>query len=144
MLSKTCKYAIRATIFIAQKSKEGNKVGIKEIAKGIDSPEHFIAKILQDLSRKGYIQSTKGPNGGFYMTEKNLQLSIADIVREIDGHSLFLSCALGLRECSDAKPCPIHNEFKHIRKSITELLEKYKFSMFVEDSNLILNSILNI
>ena len=67
MFSKTCEYAIRAMIFIAQKSEHGIKVGIKEISKGIASPEHFIAKILQDLSRKGLVQSAKGPNGGFFL-----------------------------------------------------------------------------
>ena len=64
MFSKTCEYAVRAMIFIAQKSKNGNKVSIKEIAKGIDSPEHFIAKILQELSKKKLLQSMKGPKGG--------------------------------------------------------------------------------
>ena len=49
MLSKTCEYAIRAMMFIAQKSKDGEKVGMKAIAKGTGSPEHFIAKILQEL-----------------------------------------------------------------------------------------------
>ena len=67
MFSKTCEYAIRAVLFIAQKSADGTKIGIREIAKGIDSPEHFIAKILQDLSRKGMVQSQKGPAGGFYL-----------------------------------------------------------------------------
>ena len=57
---------MRAVFFIAQKSVDGRKVGIKEVAAGIDSPEPFIAKILQDLSKRGLIQSTKGPNGGFY------------------------------------------------------------------------------
>ena len=55
MFSKTCEYAIRALIYIAQKAKNGEKVGIKDIAVGIDSPEYFIAKILQELSRKGYV-----------------------------------------------------------------------------------------
>lgn len=59
MFSKTCEYAIRAMIFISQKSDEGVRVGIKEISKGIDSPEHFIAKILQNLSRKGLVSSYK-------------------------------------------------------------------------------------
>lgn len=61
MFSKTCEYAIRALIYIAQKSKDGNRIGIKEIASGIDSPEYFIAKILQDLSRKNFVQSAKLP-----------------------------------------------------------------------------------
>lgn len=136
MFSKTCEYAIRALIFIAQKSKEGNRIGIKEIAAGIDSPEYFIAKILQDLSRKHFVQSAKGPNGGFFMEAENLRLSIADIVREVDGDKLFSGCGLGLKECSENHPCPIHNEFKHIRNNIKEMLEKSKIEMFVENLNL--------
>jgi AraC-like DNA-binding protein len=70
MFSKTCEYALRALIYIAQQSKNDSRVGIKDISKSINSPEHFIAKILQDLSRKGFVQSVKGPNGGFYMDQK--------------------------------------------------------------------------
>lgn len=136
MFSKTCEYAIRALIYIAQKSKDGNRIGIKEIASGIDSPEYFIAKILQDLSRKNFVQSAKGPNGGFYMDENNLKLSVADIVREMDGDKLFSGCGLGLKECSESHPCPIHNDFKHIRKNIKDMLEKSKIEMFVENLDL--------
>ena len=78
MFSKTCEYAIRALIFIAHKSKGGLKTGIKEISAGIDSPAHFIAKILQDLSRRGLVQSMKGPTGGFYLDETCLAFSLAD------------------------------------------------------------------
>ncbi len=136
MFSKTCEYAIRALIFIAQKSKDGNRVGIKEIASGIDSPEYFIAKILQDLSRKGFVHSAKGPNGGFYMEAENLNLSIADIVRDIDGDKLFAGCGLGLKLCSEERPCPIHNDFKRIRNDIKEMLEQSKIEHFVEDLDL--------
>ncbi|MEP6748488.1 MAG: Rrf2 family transcriptional regulator, partial [Bacteroidota bacterium] len=78
MFSKTCEYAIRAMIFIAQKSEHGIKVGIKQIAKGTSAPEHFIAKILQDLSRKGLVQSSKGPNGGFFLEAGETKITLAD------------------------------------------------------------------
>lgn len=136
MFSKTCEYAIRALIFIAQKSKDGSRVGIKDISAGIDSPEYFIAKILQDLSRKGFVQSAKGPNGGFYMDDANLEQSVADIVREIDGDKLFSGCGLGLKECSEDHPCPIHNDFKHIRQEIKDMLENSKIEMFVKNLDL--------
>lgn len=136
MFSKTCEYAIRALIFIAQKSKDGSRVGIKDISSGIDSPEYFIAKILQELSRKGFVQSAKGPNGGFYMDENNLKLSVADIVREMDGDKLFTGCGLGLKECSEDHPCPIHNDFKHIRQGIKDMLDNSKIEMFVEKLDL--------
>lgn len=136
MFSKTCEYAIRALIFIAQKSKDGSRISIKDISSGIDSPEYFIAKILQDLSRKGFVQSAKGPNGGFYMEGKNLQQSVADIVREIDGDKLFTGCGLGLKECSEDHPCPIHNDFKHIRQEIKDMLDNSKIGMFVKNLDL--------
>ena len=132
MFSKTCEYAIRATIFIAQKTKEGERIGIKEIAKGIDSPEHFIAKILQDLSRKGIVQSAKGPNGGFYLDKISMKRSIADVVKAIDGDKVFLGCGLGLKQCSEAEPCPIHHEFKRIRKQLFGMLEKAKVGAFTD------------
>jgi Rrf2 family protein len=133
MFSKTCEYAIRAMIFIAQKSKDGNKVGIKEIAKGIDSPEHFIAKILQDLGRRSLLRSLKGPNGGFYLDKEALECSLADIVKVVDGDKLFTGCGLGLKQCSETHPCPIHHEFKSVRKNVQTLLEKAKLGEFTEE-----------
>jgi Rrf2 family protein len=119
-------------IFIAQKSKDGNKVGIKEIAKGIDSPEHFIAKILQELSRKKLLQSLKGPNGGFYLDDEAQECSLADIVKMIDGDKLFTGCGLGLKHCSETHPCPIHHEFKSVRKDILAMLENARLAEFTE------------
>lgn len=136
MFSKTCEYAIRALIFIAQKSKDGSRISIKDISSGIDSPEYFIAKILQDLSRKGFVQSAKGPNGGFYMDDANLEQSVADIVREIDGDKLFSGCGLGLKECSEDHPCTIHNDFKYIRQEIKDMLDNSKIEMFVKNLDL--------
>lgn len=123
MFSKACEYAIRAVLFVAQKSKAGAKVGIKEIAKGIDSPEHFIAKILQDLSRKGILLSQKGPSGGFYLDERSMRTPLADIVRLVDGDGIFTGCALGLKQCSETKPCPLHHEFKKMREDLSHLLQ---------------------
>jgi Rrf2 family protein len=135
MFSKTCEYAIRAMLFIAQRSRDGDRIGIREIAKGIDSPEHFIAKILQDLGRKGIVQSVKGPNGGFYLDEKGRQCTLAKIVRVMDGDQLFSGCGLGLSQCSEAHPCPIHGEFKKIREDIGEMLENARIGEFTEQLN---------
>ena len=132
MFSKTCEYAIRAMIFIAQKSSDGSKVGIKEIAAGIDSPEHFIAKILQDLSREGLVLSQKGPSGGFFLDKNSLKASLADVVKAVDGDKIFTGCGLGLKQCSETRPCPLHNDFKKIRADIYKTLESTKVGEFNE------------
>lgn len=123
MFSKACEYGIRAMLYIARTSKEGIRVGIKEISKAIDSPEPFMAKILQDLSRKGLVLSIKGPNGGFYMNGAHLKISLAEIVTAIDGDQLFNGCGLGLKACNERKPCPIHHEFKSIRTNLKTMLQ---------------------
>lgn len=124
MFSKACEYAIRATLYISIKSVEGSRLGIKEIAKEIDSPEPFTAKILQTLSREGIISSIKGPNGGFYLEPNAKPIPLNAIVKAIDGEDVLHTCTLGLRECSDKFPCPIHHEVKkykeHVRKTMKE------------------------
>ncbi len=110
-------------LFIAQKSKSNTKVGVKHIAKAIDSPEPFIAKILQELSRKGLLLSAKGPTGGFFLDNAGLKQSLADIVSAVDGDRLFTGCGLGLKSCSEKKPCPIHDEFVVVRKKIKTVMQ---------------------
>jgi len=136
MFSRTCEYAIRAMIYISQKSKRQEKTGIKDLAKGINAPEHFIAKIMQNLAKHDLVESSKGPNGGFYITRELLATSIADIVKAVDGDSIFTQCGLGLRECSEKKPCPIHRSFKPIREEITKMLYKARLFNFEEDNEL--------
>jgi Rrf2 family protein len=134
--SKTCEYALRAVFFIAQQSEGGRKVGIKEIAAGIDSPEPFIAKILQDLSKRSLIQSAKGPNGGFYTDEAARNGTLAEIVRAVDGNRLFKGCGLGLKICSESQPCPLHSEFAEVRDKLAILLQSTTIMQFNEDLNL--------
>jgi Rrf2 family protein len=133
IFSKTCEYGIRAVFFIAKVGSAGGKVGIKEIAAAIDSPEFFLAKILQDLSRKKIISSTKGPHGGFYIEAESLKRPLSDVVEAIDGNDLFIGCALGLKQCSAVNPCPLHEEFKAIRGRIYTMLSTTSIDQFNQE-----------
>ena len=135
VFSKTCEYAMRAVFFIAHKTERGRRVGVKEIAEGIGSPEPFLGRILQDLSRKKIIRSAKGPTGGFFVDEDNLALPLAVIVDAIDGNSLYTGCAMGLPYCSEEMPCPLHNRFKEIRGDIHSLLHNTTIGEFNDDLN---------
>lgn len=122
IFSKTCEYAMRAIFYIAQRSQEGQRCGIKEIAEHIDSPEHFLAKILQKLSKEGLVQSIKGPHGGFYLDSESLNRPLGDIVSVIEGEKIFIGCGMGLSYCSEENPCPLHHDFKKVRNKITSML----------------------
>ncbi len=123
MFSKACEYGIRATLFIAQESKNQRRAGLKTIAREINSPEAFTAKILQKLVQKNIIKSAKGPQGGFFIESNNLKIVLSDIVRAIDGDSIITGCALGLEKCSEEHPCPLHHDFAEIRSHLKHMLE---------------------
>ncbi|WP_242134321.1 RrF2 family transcriptional regulator [Aestuariivivens marinum] len=124
MFSKACEYGIKAIIFIAIKSNEGIRVSPKEIAKEIDSPEAFTAKILQALAKNNVVNFIKGAYGGFEIAKSQLPLiKLADIVDAIDGDSIYKGCGLGLKACDENHPCPVHDKFKSIREGLREMLE---------------------
>ncbi|WP_281636101.1 RrF2 family transcriptional regulator [Flavobacterium marginilacus] len=124
MFSKTCEYGIRATIFIASESYQNKRVGLKDIAKKIDSPEAFTAKILQILSKDNIINSIKGVGGGFEIPREIMKdIKLAQIVNALEGDRVFTGCGLGLAHCSDSHPCPMHEKFKSIRSELAFMLE---------------------
>ncbi|GAB1445178.1 Rrf2 family transcriptional regulator [Flammeovirgaceae bacterium] len=124
MFSKACEYAIRASLYISSKSIDGSKLSIKEIATEIDSPEPFTAKILQTLSREKIISSIKGPNGGFYLDPKAKPIPLNTIVKAMDGEDVLHTCSLGLKVCSDASPCPIHNDIKRYKDRLRKTMKE--------------------
>ena len=132
MLSSASKYAINAVLFLALDSHEGKKVGVKEVARAIDVPVAFLAKLLQDLARKNVISSSKGPTGGFYLTDENKAQKLLVIVEQIDGLSRFHECVLGLKDCSGEKPCPIHFSVQPLRQAMLSELSENSIASFAE------------
>ncbi|MBT8271590.1 MAG: Rrf2 family transcriptional regulator [Flavobacteriaceae bacterium] len=137
MLTNACQYAIRSILYLAIYASKENKKGVKTISEALDTPQPFLAKLLQRLVKGQLITSVKGPNGGFYLTEDNLRNSIWDVVNCIDSKHNFEACFLGLAECEDDNPCPVHhivspfkqeilNDFRD--KSIYKLAEEIKSS----------------
>ena len=137
MFSKSCKYGIKATLFIAQKSESSGRVSLKDIANAINSPAPFTAKILQILSKKDIINSVKGPSGGFEINKEKLsKISLKQIIVAIDGTQLFEGCAIGLDQCDAKKPCPLHENFVEIRNQLDRTLQTSNLLDIAMDLNL--------
>ncbi|MEE9408823.1 MAG: Rrf2 family transcriptional regulator [Polaribacter sp.] len=138
MFSKTCEYGLRAVIFIAQESKIDKKVGISTISEAIGSPQAFTAKVLQQLTKHKIVQSIKGPNGGFFIAEQNLKtIALSNIVEVLDGDNIYTACGLGLNQCNDKKPCPLHFKFIEIRNNLKVMLETTTLLELSLDENLV-------
>lgn len=124
MFSKATEYALRAVIYIAQKSTEEKKLGLAEIAKAIHSPKSFTAKILQQLTADNkIISSSRGPNGGFFISEKSRRLPVRSVLAVMGEDVKLEKCVLGLKQCSELKPCPMHAQYKLIKPQLVHLFE---------------------
>ena len=124
MISKACKYGIRAAVYVDSQPGAGKKFNVKEIAREVDAPEAFTAKILQILNKHRIITSLKGPYGGFYIEEYQLEQPVINIVNAIDGMSVFRECGLGLKQCDEHHPCPMHDKFKIARETLRKVFEE--------------------
>lgn len=123
MFTKACEYAIRAVIYIYNRNCDCKcNVGIDEIATEVQSPRPFTAKILQTLSKQGIISSIKGPNGGFFITQKQAKTTLLELILAVDGPKIITSCVLGLPQCNDNKPCPLHEQYKPVREEFNKIL----------------------
>lgn len=123
MLSKASKYALRSLIYICQQAKKGERVTLQEVAQAIQSPAAYTSKILQQLVAAKIVQSTRGGGGGFTIDKSKIgKIKLIHIIDAIEGAVIFEGCFLGLPQCSDKKPCPVHHLYKPIRKEIHETL----------------------
>ena len=122
MFSKTYGYALRATTFVAVHGKGERKIGLQELADALDIPRHFLGKVMQDIVRHGILDSMKGPNGGFYANIRTDTTPLLDILVITDGNLIFDQCALNIKRCNAAHPCPLHHDFAVCRDGMLKAL----------------------
>lgn len=127
MFSSSCRYAIRAVIYLAGKGEGKQVTGIKTISGDLKLPAPFLSKILQLLAKKKILNSVKGPHGGFSLLKKASEITLFDIISTIDGEEVFTGCIMHSGTCTsidrNMNPCPIHDDYSEIRSAFTELVK---------------------
>jgi len=125
MLSNSCRYGIRAVIYLANQPLTDGKTGIKKISKDLNLPTPFLAKILQQLAKKKILSSSKGPHGGFSLLKDPRKITLLDIVNAIDGQDVFTSCLMHNGSCEgiekDKIRCPLHEDYEKSRRGLIKL-----------------------
>jgi Rrf2 family protein len=128
-----CEYAIRALTHLAVYGND-RPIQVKEIAEAERIPRHFLAKILNQLTYKGLVRALRGPGGGFLLTMPPDELYVKDIVEAIDGFdAIRRRCVLGLDECQDEEPCPLHDSWKGFRETFLEGVSGLTLAMMGEN-----------
>src|SRR5262249_36647510 len=85
--SRSAEYAIRSLVYLAR-VPDGKYAMARHIAEEEKIPTYFLAKILQELTRKGLLRSSKGPSGGFSLRVPASQIKLLSLVEALDGNAL--------------------------------------------------------
>lgn len=122
MFNKETEYALRGLIYIKLQNLKSRRPGTAEVSREIGAPPFFTAKILQRLVRFGFLESLKGKGGGFYFDPEKPDLPLRTLISAIEGDRSFSGCGIGLKNCNENNPCPLHEKYAPIRDSINKLV----------------------
>jgi Rrf2 family protein len=132
MFIKETEYALRGLVYIKLQNLKDRRPGTVEVAKEIDAPPFFTAKILQRLVRFGFLESLKGKGGGFFFAPGKPDLSLSKLISATEGDRSFSGCGFGLKHCDKNNPCPLHEKYAPIRESINKLVSEETIQSLAE------------
>ena len=127
MLSKKTKYGLKALTYIARKESD-DPVLISEIAKSENISQKFLESILLTLRKNGFLGSKKGKGGGYYLIKKPEEITMASVIRVLEGPIAMLPCvSLNFYEkcgdCPDEDTCAVHGLMIEVRDNTLRVLE---------------------
>ena len=136
MLSRKCKYAIHALVYLAERYQAG-PVHIQEIADSERIPKKFLEAILLELRNAKILHSKKGKGGGYYLYRPPDQVNLIEIIRLMDGAIAMLPCVSlnyyePCEECRDEKTCGIRDAFIGVRDETLRILAESTLDKIVK------------
>lgn len=121
MITQTAEYALRAIVYLAD--QYGTACTTSQIAEHTLVPAGYLAKVMQGLSRAGFVKSQRGLNGGFTLAKDPSELSILSVVNAVDPIQRFPECPLGIPSHGQ-RLCPLHQRLDQAGAMVEEAFGK--------------------
>lgn len=131
LCSHASQVALRAALFLACQPR-GKLCPVREIAHETRLPRPYLAKIIQQLMSAGLVRAHRGPRGGVELAKTPEQIRLRNLVRAMEGRAPAEECALGLRACSERRPCPLHQQWVRIQTETQTLLENMTLGFLLQ------------
>jgi Rrf2 family transcriptional regulator, cysteine metabolism repressor len=134
-LSTKGEYASRAMLELSLHHADG-ALHIREISAAQEIPERFLEQILLLLKRAGYLRSRKGPKGGYLLAKHPSLISVAEVIRVMDGPLAPIDCVsvTAHEPCARESHCGLKGLWKEVRDAVAEILERTTFEDLAERS----------
>lgn len=128
-LSEAASIAIHGMILVARSDK---LVNVNHIAELTSSSRHHVAKVFQRLVKEDFINSNRGPSGGFSLKMDPSDISFLNIYEAIEGKIVITKCPLDKPICPFEK-CIFENVIKDLTLDFRNYLEKQTLDKYLED-----------
>lgn len=112
-LSQSVGYAIQALSCLEEPGGRPYLVQVVAQCTGISSS--YLSKLMQRLAKKGLIVARRGKNGGVTLARPASEITLWDLAEAVDGATWRDHCVMGLKDCSDDRPCELHAQWKATR-----------------------------
>jgi Rrf2 family protein len=145
MLSKKAQYSILALVKLAKEFENG-PVLIGKISETEKIPKKFLESILFELKQMGILASKKGKGGGYFLIKKPAEISLADIIRHIDGAIALIPCVTykyyqPCQHCKDERICGIRSIIKDVRDETVNMLKNISLKDIIDREDILASEI---
>ena len=113
-LSKTSEYALRILSFMAK--DKSRLYTAKYLVETLNISDKYLRRLMTILSKKGFIYSVQGREGGYLFAKELENIYLIDIIQSIEGVKKFFGCVLGFEHCSGENPCVLHFSLLKMRE----------------------------
>ncbi len=121
-LTTRSRYGARLLLDIANHEAKG-PVSVSEISKREDIPVKYLEALIHKLKRAGYLESIRGPRGGYRLGRAPSEITLAEIVRILEGDLKLVDCEGKESACGRIQDCPTRRIWKDIEDTVTRKLE---------------------
>lgn len=121
-LSKTTEYALSVLAFMATRNQK--MYAAELLHQELKIPRQYLRRLMTDLSKKGFIVSTRGRSGGFVFARDISTINIAQVIDAMEGVDAMNTCLLGFTACIAGHPCVMHDLWTESRSKMIETLTK--------------------
>ncbi len=133
MLTSRAKYALRACVVLAERHQAATWSSAAELAEAADVPRKFLEAILTQLREHGLLESRRGPAGGHRLAAAPPTISVADVIRGIDGPLAMTPCASqtafrACDDCADVETCRLRHIMRKARDAAAAVLEQHSLA----------------
>lgn len=140
MLTQRSRYGLRAMLLLAKEPKGAPPVPMSRIASEAQVPRKFLEIILTDLRGAGFVESTRGKQGGFHLAQPPHMISFGDIIRVIEGPLALIPCVSRTaykrcKDCQDEATCAIRRAMMDVRDDTARILDGRSLASALADAD---------